>query len=55
MKLKEYMAPEMEVLEIKMQAQLMAGSINSDDDDDSGFDDGGGSGKDLPILPGGDM
>ena len=50
MKMKEYMAPEMEVLEIKMQAKLMAGSITTDDDDDdnSGLSGGGSSGSTLP-------
>lgn len=49
MKMKEYMAPEMDVLEIKMQTQLMAGSVStSDDDDDDIF--GGDSGYD-PSKP----
>ncbi|MBR1447561.1 MAG: hypothetical protein IJ588_02290 [Prevotella sp.] len=43
MKMKDYMAPEMDVLEIKMQAHLMAGSVETSDDDDDDLIDGGGS------------
>ena len=45
MEMKEYMAPEMEVVEIKFsQALLTASDVNNDDDPSSG----GGSGD--PIL-----
>lgn len=48
MDMKEYMAPEMEVIELKMQASLMVISGNDDDDDDPMS---GGGGLD-PSTPG---
>jgi hypothetical protein len=35
MEMKEYMAPEMEVVELKMKTVLMAGSPVLDDDDET--------------------
>ena len=51
MKMKDYMAPEMDVLEIKMQAHLMAGSIETSDDDDDDDPFGGGGGSNNPNVP----
>ena len=53
MDLKEYMAPEMEVIALKMQGMLAASFDNEDDDDDnSGISGGGSDGGNLPPIPG---
>ena len=52
MDMKKYMAPEMEVIALKMQGMLAASINNDDDDDNSGISDGGSDGSDLPVIPG---
>ena len=53
MDMKEYMAPEMEVIALKMQGMLAASFDNEDDDDDnSGISGGGSSGSGLPVIDG---
>ena len=47
--MKDYMAPEMEVIEIKMQSLMQTISGTDGDDDDDPFD--GGSGSNDPNVP----
>ena len=48
MNMKEYMAPEMDVIEIKMQASLLTISGSDSDDDDDPMSGGGGLDPSTP-------
>ena len=49
MEMKKYMTPEMDVVEIKIQGGLLAGSINPDDNNDDNGQVGGEGDPSLPL------